>query len=160
MIYRNPFAVVLLALAIIAAPAAVTAADTKGEQAADAGAPKVYALPADVLDVTWQWIWFGSGAEEFDVDKPELYTVQFAADGSVAIQADCNRGMANVSLAEDNRITLSPVATTMMLCPDGSLDGRFLSALEQVALYFQKDGDFFLEASVSSGTLRFRKAAE
>ena len=154
---RSRIAAALLALTIITAPVTVTAADTKGEQAADAGAEKVYALPADVLDVTWQWTWFGSGAEAFDVDKPELYTVQFAADGSVAIQADCNRGMAHVTLAEDNRITLSPIATTMMLCPDGSLDGRFLSALEQVGTYFQKDGDFFLEAPISSGTLRFRK---
>lgn len=157
---RTRIAAALLALAVIATPVAAAATDTKGEQAADAGAPKVYALPADVLDATWQWIWFGSGAEELDVDKPELYTVQFAADGTVAIQADCNRGMAHVTLAEDNRITLSPVATTMMLCPDGSLDTRFLGALEQVVLYFQKDGDFFLEAPISSGTLRFRKASE
>lgn len=148
----------LLALALT--PAAVMAADPKSAQAPDAGAETVYALPADVLDVTWQWIWFGSGAEEFDVDKPELYTVQFSSDGRVAIQADCNRGTGPYTLAEDNRITLGPIGVTMMLCPDQSLDTRFLGALEQVVLYFQKDGDFFLEAPISSGTLRFRKAPE
>ena len=46
----------------------------------------------DLVDVTWEWIWFGSGKEQFDVEKPDHYTIAFSVDGTLAIRADCNRG--------------------------------------------------------------------
>jgi heat shock protein HslJ len=146
----------LLILAIIALPSDVAGAGTTtGGPASDAPA-----LPTDVLDVTWQWVWFGDGKEQFDVDKPEQYTVQFSSDGTVAIQADCNRGTATFTLGPDRQITLSPVATTLMLCPEGSLDGRFVGTLDRVRTYFEMEGDFFLEVPLDSGTLRFRRKAD
>lgn len=136
---------------------AVADQSTKAPSVPDSAATT--ALPGELLNVTWQWTWFGSGAEQFDVDHPENYTLQFMADGTAAIQADCNRGTATYTLGEDNRITLTPIAVMMMLCPDPSLEDRFLGALEQVATYFLKDGDFFLELPISSGTLRFQRPA-
>ncbi|HQZ12632.1 MAG TPA: META domain-containing protein [Devosia sp.] len=160
----------LLALAAFAAPGLVSASDDgpKVEPAAAAvpGVPAAAdtaaapALPEGVLDATWEWTWFGSGKEQFDVPKPEQYTVQFLADGTMALQVDCNRGRATFELEPDDMIRLSPIGTTMMLCPPGSLDHRFTSALEQVRLFFEKDGDFFLEAPMDSGTLRFRRKAD
>lgn len=133
-----------------------------GASAAFAADPRTAAsaaLPEHVLNATWEWIWFGSGAEQFEVDEPAQYTIEFLEDGAVAIQADCNRGRAEYELGADGQITLSPIATTMMLCPDGSLGDRFVNTLDQVRLYFEKDGDFFLEAPLDSGTLRFRRQA-
>jgi heat shock protein HslJ len=146
----------LLILAIIALPSDVAGGGT----ATGGPAGETAELPADVLDVTWQWVWFGDGKEQFDVDEPEQYTVQFSGDGTVAIQADCNRGRANFTLGPDRQITLSPVATTLMLCPEGSLDGRFVGTLDRVRTYFEIEGDFFLEVPLDSGTLRFRRKAD
>jgi heat shock protein HslJ len=147
----------LLLLAILGLPSDTSGAgNTSGGPAGD-GEPTPYALPDEVLDVTWQWIGFGSGKEQFDVEEPERYTIEFLADGTAAIQADCNRGRANYTLGPDRQISLSPIGVTMMLCPDGSLEGKFLDTLGRVRTYFKKDGDFFLEVPLDSGTLRFRR---
>ena len=146
-----------LLLVALAVPGDAIGSDAKGSAQADAAAE---ALPPDVLDTTWEWIWFGSGAEEFDVEAPERYTVAFSADGKVAIQVDCNRGVATYELGPDGTIELSPIGVTMMLCEDDQLGDRFVKSLEQVRLHFEKDGDFVLEAPISSGTLRFRRQAE
>lgn len=157
MIGRAVLSAAVFMVAILAPlPGSVAEDAPKGQAAGD---PVPTSLPVELLDVTWQWTWFGSGAEQFDVDHPQNYTLLFLADGTVAIEADCNRGTARYSLAEDNRISLAPIAVTMMLCPDPSLEARFLGALEQVVSYFQMDGDFFLELPISSGTLRFRREA-
>jgi heat shock protein HslJ len=150
----------LVMLAFLAASGDATGADTTaGEPAPDAAASS-YTLPAEVLDTTWQWIWYGDGKEQFDVDKPEQYTIEFFADGRLAIQADCNRGMGGYTLGPDRQITFSPIGVTMMLCPDGSLDGRFLDTLDRVRTYAEFEGDLLLEVPMDSGTLRFRKAAD
>ena len=156
MIGKAVLSAALFMVSILAPLSSSFAEDApKGQPAGD----PVRALPAELLDATWQWTWFGSGAEQFDVDHPENYTLLFLADGTAAIEADCNRGTAQYSLAEDNRITLAPIAVTMMLCPNPSLEAKFLGALEKVVIYFQMDGDFFLELPISSGTLRFRREA-
>lgn len=159
MIHRPSIFAALLALAMLAPVSGSLADGVEQAQSADTAAPDAYALPEGVLDATWQWTWFGSGAEQFDVDHPEHYTLHFSADGNLAIQADCNRGRAGFTVAAHRQISISPVAKTMMLCPDGSLDGKFVQALERVRSYFEKDGDFFLEIPLDSGTLRFRREA-
>jgi heat shock protein HslJ len=147
----------LLLLAILGLPSDTSGAgNTSGEPAGDVE-PSPYALPEEVLDVTWQWIGFGSGKEQFDVEEPERYTIEFLADGTAAIQADCNRGRANYTLGPDRQISLSPIGVTMMLCPEESLDSRFLEALDRVRTYFEREGDLLLEAPIDSGTLRFRR---
>jgi hypothetical protein len=55
------------------------------------------------------------------------------------------------------QISLSPIGVTMMLCPEESLDSRFLEALDRVRTYFEREGDLLLEAPIDSGTLRFRR---
>lgn len=159
MTHGAPILAALLALAVLAPNSASIADGVEKAQSADSAAPGAYALPADVLDVTWQWIWFGDGAGQSDIDHPGHYTLQFSADGSLAVLADCNRGRAGFTLGPDRQISITPIAKTMMLCPEGSLDGRFVQALERVRTWFEKDGDFLLEIPADSGTLRFRRAA-
>lgn len=159
MTYRNAIVAALLALAALAPAPQSIAGGVAKPQPADKGAAIVNLLPADLFDATWQWTWFGSGAEQFDVDHPERYTLQFSADGHLAIRADCNRGMGRFIVGADRQISISPIGKTMMLCPEGSLDGRFVRALERVNTWFEKDGDFFLESPLGSGTLRFRRQA-
>lgn len=152
---RLASAVLFVAAVLSPLPALSSGKDAGTGQQTHAGS-----LPAGVLDVVWEWTWFGSGAEQFDVENPEQYTVQFFDNGSLALQADCNRGRGEYMIDAEGMITLAKLATTMMLCEGDSRADQFLQALEQARLFFEQEGDFFLEAPIDSGTLRFRRAAD
>lgn len=115
-------------------------------------------LPPELLDQTWEWVNLQTPKDLLLVTEPSNYTMTLMADGSAAFQLDCNRGMGSFELKGDQRITFTPIASTMMACGDDSLAQQFTSNLEMVAIYFQQDGDFFLELPFDSGTLRFRPA--
>ena len=138
----------------VVAVAAMLALAMPRPAAADGGTAQ---LPPEVIGSTWQWIWFGSGKEQFEIDHPERYTIQFMPDGMIAVQADCNRATAEYLIEEAGRISFGPMAVTQMLCEGESRDAFFTGLLQRVAIYFEMDGDFFLEVPLDSGTLRFRQ---
>lgn len=113
------------------------------------------ALSPGVIGKTWHWVNFVTPKETITVDLPEHYTIEFWADGRVALRADCNRGVGGFTLGADNRISFGEFGVTRALCPEGSLSDRYLRELSRVNSYFLKDGDFFLELPFDSGTLRF-----
>jgi heat shock protein HslJ len=116
------------------------------------------ALPADVVDVTWQWVSFTTPVEQVSVDAPERYTLRFERSGHVSVRADCNRGMTTYSAGADRRIALhGPIALTRAMCPPGSLSDRFATEVTRGTSYFLRDGDLFLELPFDSGTLQFRR---
>lgn len=118
-----------------------------------------FTLPPDIVDVTWEWVGFQTPKDAIVVADPGNYTLIFGSDGTAALQADCNRGVTSYALSQDNRITLGPIATTRMMCDEGSLEHVFTSNLERVGSFFQLDGDLLLEQPFDSGTLRFRPAS-
>ncbi|MEZ4634810.1 MAG: META domain-containing protein [Caldilineaceae bacterium] len=86
---------------------------------------------------------------------PAAYTLEFAADGRVAVQADCNRGTGPYAL-EGNQLTFGAVAVTLMACPEGSQSDAYLQQLGQVGSYFiTEDGRLVLELQVDSGSMTF-----
>jgi heat shock protein HslJ len=115
------------------------------------------ALPAEVVDVTWQWAGMTTPIEQITVASPERYTLRFESSGRLSLQADCNRGGGSYTVAADRKITLGPLALTRMMCPPGSQSDRFVKELGRVSSYFTKDGELFLELPVDSGTLRFTR---
>jgi heat shock protein HslJ len=114
-------------------------------------------LPAEMVDVTWEWVSFTTPVEEIAIDAPERYTMEFAKDGNVSLRADCNRGMASYTAGGDGKLTFGGIALTRAMCPQGSLSNRFVREVERASTYFLRDGDLFLELPVDSGTLRFRR---
>lgn len=116
------------------------------------------APPADVVDVTWQWVSITTPVERLDVDAPDRYTIRFQRDGRLTVRADCNRGMGSYSVSPERGLTLKPLALSRAACPPGSLSDRFARDVGRASSYFLKDGDLFLELPVDSGTLRFRRA--
>jgi heat shock protein HslJ len=129
-------------------------------QPTPAGAPPVAtatALPADVVEVTWQWDSLVTPIETVKPDRPELYTIRFERTGRVAMRADCNRGGGTYTVLNDRRLMLGPIALTRAACPEGSLSDRFARDVGRISSYFVRDGALFLEMPVDSGTLRFSR---
>lgn len=84
---------------------------------------------ARLTGTTWRWILaFSAAGEQTTIAEPDNYTLTFAEDGSVAIQADCNRAGGSYTLEGDAlTITLGP--TTLAACPEGSHSDAFLNYL-------------------------------
>jgi heat shock protein HslJ len=65
----------------------------------------------------------------------ERYTITFANDGTAAIKADCNQVTATYTTTPGGSITITPGASTMAMCPEGSMGPQFVEALSTVSSY-------------------------
>ncbi len=122
---------------------------------ADSGT--MHFAPAEPALVGTVWQWQGTQMSDdsaFTPADPASYTVEFMADGGVAIQADCNSVRASYTL-DGSAITITPGPATLMACPEGSLGSEFLAQLNNAAIYFFQDGELFMDIKFDSGTLRF-----
>lgn len=103
------------------------------------------------------WAWQSSSLnpdQTFRPEDPTRYTLRFEADGRVAVRADCNQGGGSYRVDGD-RLSLGPIATTLIGCPPGSLDGPFLSQLNDVSTWSIRDGILFLGLGFDNGAMRF-----
>ncbi len=103
------------------------------------------------------WLWqqtLMSNDDQFGPDNPANYTVQFMADGTVAVQADCNRVGGSYTL-DDSAIAIELGPSTLVACPEGSLGDPFVAQLGGAAIYFFQEGDLLLDLQFDSGTMRF-----
>lgn len=104
--------------------------------------------------------WAGTdanGARRNAPADPTRYTITFEASGRATLLLDCNRGSAQWT-REGDRLSLSPVASTKMMCPRGSLDVAFASDLAQVAQW-RLDGRDLVLSGRDGSTMRLRPAA-
>jgi heat shock protein HslJ len=103
---------------------------------------------------TWQWAAFASPVEQVTVDAPARYTVSFMEDGTVAVQADCNRATGTYA-ADGSRIAIELGPTTLAACPPDSLGDEFLRYLAVAAIYFTQDDSLYVDLRMDSGTMQF-----
>jgi len=110
------------------------------------------AMPAaqDLTGGTWHWEGPQGGAPV----PRERYTLEFTGDGRVIVLADCNRGSSRYTQEAGGRLTLTPIASTKMACPDGSQDATFLRQLGTVE-GFGFEGAALRLALRGGGTMRF-----
>ena len=59
------------------------------------------------------------------------YWVQFLPDGGLNFRADCNGGFGSYEIDGSN-LTLGPLGTTLLLCPEGGQGSEFMDALSSV----------------------------
>jgi heat shock protein HslJ len=93
--------------------------------------PQVGEAPPGLTGIVWQWqdTLAPDGTVVWRPDQPARYTITFGTDGTLAIQADCNR--ARGAYARDGAtLTLQIGGVTRMRCATDSLMDRFLGELE------------------------------
>jgi len=59
------------------------------------------------------------------------YWIQFLPEGQLSLRADCNGGFGSYEM-DGSHLTLGPIGTTLMLCPDGGHGDDYLAALNNV----------------------------
>jgi uncharacterized lipoprotein YbaY len=140
-----------LALCWAGAPLGHVATAARGPGAAAASD-----TPAGLTNTLWQWQ--GTYASDWLLtDDPTRYTVTFGDDGTLAVQADCNRGTGSYTV-DGSSISIGLLATTLALCPPGSLDSQFLQHLQAANLYLLQDGELYLYLPAGAGTMAFAAA--
>lgn len=113
-------AIALFAAAIVASPDAIRAQE---------GSPEA---GGSIPPIVWQLTAFDDGAGTITtVDDPLRYTIQFLPSGSVAIGADCNRGVSDFTI-DGTELVFGEIVTTLALCPPESLSEQFLGELSTV----------------------------
>jgi heat shock protein HslJ len=95
------------------------------------------------------------------VPDPSKFTVTFDKDGKALFQLDCNRGNGSYTTEPSSdgtsgSVTFGPIATTMMMCPQPSLDQQVSSALAQVRGYLFKDDQLHLSQFADGGVLSWK----
>lgn len=125
----------------------------------DAGIMKFTTLASPASEslsgVVWKWQQFQSSDES--VVKPEnpgAYTLEFLAEGALAVGADCNRATGTYTV-DGSLLTLEVTAMTMAACPPGSLATQYVEYLNNVVSYVFKDGNLYLALKFDSGIMEF-----
>ncbi|CAG0936041.1 hypothetical protein TFLX_04902 [Thermoflexales bacterium] len=105
---------------------------------------------------TGVWKWEQSadnGGQEWKPNNPANYTIQFNADGRLAIQVECNQ-VGGEHTADETNLTLLP-GPVAQACPPPTLDDEFLRQLSEVSAYFFDGDSLILLWKMDSGSMKF-----
>ena len=94
----------------------------------------------------WQWA--------VPPGEQASYTISFASDGNVNGKADCNQFTGTYKTSGTDGLTITPGASTMAYCGDGSLDTLYVHALSTTTNYKVASGELTLTLD-GGGTLMF-----
>lgn len=126
--------------------------------------------PAPLAGTRWQLVAIQSMDDAQGTMRPPdpaRYTLEFGADGQVAVRLDCNRGSATwqAPVAGQGRpdrvagsLLLGPLATTRATCPPDSLAPRLARSWPYVRSYLIEAGHLHLSLMADGGILTWAPA--
>ena len=88
-------------------------------------------------------------------DVKSKYTVAFAADGTINMRIDCNRGRGGWKSAAPGQVEFGPMAMTRAACPPGSLHDHIVKRWPYVRSYVIQDGRLYLSLMADGGIYEF-----
>lgn len=117
------------------------------------GAPSNAAV---LIGPVWKWTQSlnSSGGVTQVVPDPNLYTLQFNPDGSVAVKADCNSGRGVYTAGANNSLVIQISAMTKAACPPGSLSDAYLQQLNSTGSFFTGGSDLVLNNQNNSAQMK------
>lgn len=97
------------------------------------------------------------------VPDPSKFMVTFDKSGQAFLQLDCNRGKGSYTTStsgdgSEGKLEFGPIATTMMMCPQPSLDQQVGKALADVRTYMFKDNQLHMSKVADGGILSWKRA--
>lgn len=119
-----------------------------------------------MVGTSWQLVSIQSMDDDqgtTEVPDPSKFTVEFAPDGKAFFQLDCNRGHGTYTVEPSDdgttgSLTFGPIATTLMLCPQPSLDQQVSTSLSSVRGYRFQDDQLHLSLFADGGILSWQPA--
>jgi para-nitrobenzyl esterase len=112
--------------------------------------------PVNLGGTAWQLVKFqGGDGRMLAPDDPAKYTIEFLADGAVAMRIDCNRARGSWKSPGPSQLEFGPMAVTRVQCPPGSLYDRFAKDVSYVRSYVVRRGHLFLALMADGGIYEF-----
>ena len=112
-----------------------------------------------LTDTDWQLVSIDSADGPTTPESPSTFTVTFGADGHAAFLLDCNRGsgswQATAATPDSGTLSFGPIAVTLMMCPQPSLDTRVAAALSGVGGWRIEDGQLIMTPESGDTTLHW-----
>lgn len=93
------------------------------------------------------------------VDDPTKYTVEFMADGTVAVGADCNRGSGTYT-TDGASLTINIMVMTMAACPESRCPTNSSRKLNNAATYVMQEDNLFINLKSGAGNMKFAATAQ
>lgn len=131
---------------------------TSSQTTSQQGATDAVTLSAhDALAGTaWRLVQIMSMDHRVDVpDDRSRYTLEFNADGSMRVHADCNFGKGSRASASAGHLRFGQIAATRVMCPPGSLHDRYMAQFPWVRSYIIKEGRLFLATMADGSIIEF-----
>lgn len=104
-------------------------------------------------NTVWHWQSLRNSGSLTTVKNSEKFTLEFAPDGKISLRTDCNRGGANYKTSGEN-LTFSPIFSTKMGCPAGSMEVVYFSNLQTAKSYKIQNGSLQIKLG-NGGTMKF-----
>lgn len=121
--------------------------------------PAAAAEPTPLADTAWQLVSIDTPSGPTPVEDSSAFTVSFGADGHAAFRLDCNRGSGGWQAASDTpdsgTLSFGPIAVTLMMCPEPSLDTRVAAALGAVGGWRITDDRLVMRPASGDTTLHW-----
>ncbi len=159
MIRVSPYAPILLALVLSAAGCARPAGESTPAPDSSADVlsppPQPAAIDASLRSGTWQWVGTNRPSDRVAPADPSRYTIEFRADSTAAVHADCNQGSGRYTLIEGQKLEIGPIVTTLIGCPEGSLGNEYVMELGAVEGYQVSGDTLSITLELGGGTMRF-----
>ncbi len=115
-------------------------------------------VAATLIGPVWEWLEkMDASGQTTTAAQPANYTLQFKADGTVNVKADCNSGSGPYAVTASS-LLFGPIALTLMGCPPGSQDTIFTASLQDVRGYTINNNELTLTLKDNGGSLKFRPA--
>lgn len=112
---------------------------------------------ADIIGIHWKWTSaVKNDGAHYTPSDPNLYTVDFHANGQVSVRADCNNASGTYVIS-GNSLTIQLPVVTGALCSPESLSQQFLGLLQEAASYSVQGNALTIELKADSGSMSFIK---
>lgn len=116
-------------------------------------------LPPELTDTSWRLVEFQSMDDAIGVQRPadpSVYTMHLNADGSVAMQLNCNRASGSWSAEASGNgwsgsFGFGPLAMTRALCPPPRMGESFARQAEYIRSFVIEDGRLYLSLMADGG---------
>ena len=112
--------------------------------------------PVGLGGTAWQLVKFqGGDGKTLVPDDPAKYTIEFFAEGGVAMRIDCNRARGTWKSPAPSQLQFGPLAVTRVQCPPESLHDRIVLDVSHVRSYLVRSGHLYLSLMADGGVYEF-----